>query len=220
MGSSKIEDLIEQIYEFVEGCKMQPLSSTKVIVPKDELYDLLDELRLRTPDEVKKFQKIIANRDAILSDAENKANAMLEDAKVQKEQMISEHEIMTSAYTRADDVINQATAQAKQIVDDASQQADEIRSGAMNYTKDMLASLESVLKNAVADSQNYYGGLIQALQTNLDTVQGNQHELAGEMNPNLDPVEEIMNGNDAAAAAVPDNSTDAAGNFDFDDESK
>ncbi|NLJ89896.1 MAG: ATPase, partial [Clostridiales bacterium] len=69
MAISRIEQLIEDIYEFVESCKMQAFSSTKVIVPKDELYDLLDELRLRTPDEIKRYQKIIANRDAILADA-------------------------------------------------------------------------------------------------------------------------------------------------------
>ena len=77
MGASRIEQLIEDIYEFVESCRMQPLSSTKVIVPKDELYDLLDELRLRTPDEIKRYQKIIANRDAIIADAEEKAEGIL-----------------------------------------------------------------------------------------------------------------------------------------------
>ena len=63
MGASRIEQLIEDIYEFIESCRMQPLSSTKVIVPKDELYDLLDELRLRTPDEIKSYQKIIAKEE-------------------------------------------------------------------------------------------------------------------------------------------------------------
>ena len=62
MGMSRIEQLIDDIYEFIESCKMQPLSQTKVIVPKDELYDLLDELKLRTPDEIKRYQKIIANK--------------------------------------------------------------------------------------------------------------------------------------------------------------
>ena len=73
MAVSRIEELIEDIYDFVEECKMQPLSSTKVIVPKDELYDLLDELRLRTPDEIKRYKKMLENKDAILQDAEAKA---------------------------------------------------------------------------------------------------------------------------------------------------
>ena len=42
---SRIEQKIEDIYAFVESCKMQRLSATRVIVPKDELYDLLDDLR-------------------------------------------------------------------------------------------------------------------------------------------------------------------------------
>ena len=46
---SRIEQKIEDIYAFVESCKMQRLSATRVIVPKDELYDLLDDLRRDIP---------------------------------------------------------------------------------------------------------------------------------------------------------------------------
>ena len=41
-ANSRIEQVIDDIYEFVESCKLQPLSQTKLIVPKDEMYDLLD----------------------------------------------------------------------------------------------------------------------------------------------------------------------------------
>ena len=98
MGASRIEQLIEDIYEFVESCKMYPLSSTKVIVPKDELYDLVDELRLRTPDEIKRYQKIIANKDAILQDARDKADAMLAQAQEQTNALINEHESTKAKY--------------------------------------------------------------------------------------------------------------------------
>ena len=57
---SRIEQLIDEIEEFVESCKPQPFSQTKIIVPKDELFELLTELRLKTPDEIKRYQKIIA----------------------------------------------------------------------------------------------------------------------------------------------------------------
>ena len=70
MATSRIEELIEDIYDFVEDCKAQPFATSKVIVPKDQLYDFLDELRLRTPDEIKRYQKIISNKDAILEDAQ------------------------------------------------------------------------------------------------------------------------------------------------------
>ena len=71
--SSRIEQIIGEIEEYVDSCKFQPLSSTKIVVNKEELEELLRELRLKTPDEIKRYQKIISNKDAILADAQNKA---------------------------------------------------------------------------------------------------------------------------------------------------
>ena len=193
MASSRIEELIEDIYEFVESCRMQPLSSSKVIVPKDDLYDLLDELRLSTPDEVKKFQKIIANRDAILNDAEAKANQMIREAENQVQQMISEHEITKDAYARADSIISQATAEAAQIRSEANEEASQVRRAAMGYTGDMLNNLEGILSNAVNDTQSYFDNLLGTLKNNYKTVIDNRNELYGNPSYDADPVDDIMN---------------------------
>ena len=48
--SSRIEQIIEDIEEYVDSCKFQPLSSTKIVVNKEELEELLRELRMKTPD--------------------------------------------------------------------------------------------------------------------------------------------------------------------------
>ena len=56
--SSRIEQIIEEIEEYVESCKYQPLSTTKIVVNKEELEELLRELRLKTPDEIKRYQKM------------------------------------------------------------------------------------------------------------------------------------------------------------------
>ena len=47
---SRIEQLIDEIEEYVEGCKPAPFSQSKIIVQKEQLYELLTELRLKTPD--------------------------------------------------------------------------------------------------------------------------------------------------------------------------
>ena len=51
------------------------LSTTKIVVNKEEIEELLRELRLKTPDEIKRYQKIISNKDAILEDAQAKADS-------------------------------------------------------------------------------------------------------------------------------------------------
>ncbi|WFR59858.1 ATPase [Anaerocolumna sp. AGMB13025] len=177
MGASRIEQLIEDIYEFVESCRMQPLSTTKVIVPKDELYDLLDELRLRTPDEIKRYQKIISNRDAIIADAEEKAAVILAEAGEKAHSLINDHEIMQQAYEQANDMVNKAAAEAERIIAAANEDANQIRSGALAYTEDMLSDVEHILTNAYDSSRAKYENLLSALKGNLDIVINNRNEL-------------------------------------------
>lgn len=182
MGASRIEQLIEDIYEFVESCRMQPLSSTKVIVPKDELYDLLDELRLRTPDEIKRYQKIIVNRDAIIADAEEKAAIVLAEAGEKANMLLDEHEIMQQAYYQANELVSKASQEADKMIAEANDDANQIRLGAINYTNEMLTDVEHIIINAYESSKNKYEGLLNALKGNLDIVINNKKELQPEAN--------------------------------------
>ena len=71
--SSKIEQMIDQIEDFIDSCRYQTFSKTNIIVDKDEMDALLEELRAKTPDEIRHYQRIIANKEAILDDAKRKA---------------------------------------------------------------------------------------------------------------------------------------------------
>ena len=115
--SSRIEQIIEEIEEFVESCKYQPLSTTKIVVNKEELEELLRELRLKTPDEIKRYQKIISNKDAILADAQAKADSLIAEAQAKTKEMVSQHEVMQQAYAQANETIANANKQAQQILD-------------------------------------------------------------------------------------------------------
>ena len=86
--SSRIEQLIDEIEEYIDGCKYQPLSNTKIIVNKEEIDELLRELRMKTPDEIKRYQKIISNKEAILNDARAKAEALVNEATIHTNELI------------------------------------------------------------------------------------------------------------------------------------
>ena len=176
--SSRIEQIIEEIEEYIDkDCKFQPLSSTKIIVNKEHLDELLRELRMKTPDEIKRYQKIISNRDAILADAKAKADAMIEEAQVQTTELVSEHEIMQQAYAQANEIVTQATAQAQEIIDNATMDANEIRMGAIQYTDDLLANAESIIGHTLDSYTTKYDGLDQLLQECYDVVRTNRAEL-------------------------------------------
>lgn len=183
MGASRIEQLIEDIYEFVESCRMQPLSSTKVIVPKDELYDLLDELRLRTPDEIKRYQKIIANRDAIIADAEEKGEVIIRQTRDKAKELLNEHEIMQQAYYQANEMITQASEEAERLHREASEEADQIRASALAYSNEMLGEVERVLASAYETAASKYDSFIGTLKANLEVVSNNKRELNEQLYP-------------------------------------
>ena len=122
---SRIEQLISEIEEYIDSCKFQPLSNTKILVNKEEIEELLVELRLRIPDEIKKYQKIISNQEAILSEARSQADAMVEQATIQTNELVNEHEIMQKAYAQANEVVEQASQQAQTIIDNAIVEAKQ-----------------------------------------------------------------------------------------------
>jgi len=183
--SSRIEQLIEEIEEYIDKCKYQPLSSTKIIVNKEELDEYLRELRLKTPEEIKRYQKIIANKDAILADAQAKADAMIQEATIHTNELVSEHEIMQQAYAQANDIVTAATAQAQEILDNAAKEANEMRTGAVSYSDNMLMNLESIISRTLDNYTSKYDDLVSTLQDSLDVVQGNRKEMRAENSDNL-----------------------------------
>ena len=177
--SSRIEQLIGEIEEYVDSCKFQPLSTTKILVNKEELEELLVELRLRIPDEIKKYQKIISNQDAILSEARSQADAMLADATAQTNELVNEHEIMQQAYAHANQLVEEAQMQAHQIIDNAVEEANGIRQASINYTDDMLKSLQTIISHTMEGAQGRFDSFLSSLQSSYDIVNSNRNELAG-----------------------------------------
>ena len=175
--SSRIEQIIEEIEEYIDGCPFKPLSTSKIIVNKDHIDELLRELRMKTPDEIKRYQKIISNKDAILADAQAKADSMLEEAHVQTNELVSEHEIMQQAYAQANEVVMAATEQAQQILDNATNDANDIRLGAVQYTDELLAGVESIVGHTMDSYTSKFEGLVNSLKECYDVVRANRAEL-------------------------------------------
>lgn len=175
--SSRIEQIIEEIEEYIDNCKYQPLSNTKIIVNKDEIDELLEELRMRTPEEIKRYQKIISNKEAILNDAREKAQALINEATEHTTELISDHEIMQQAYAQANEVVQLATKQAQDILDNATMEANAMREAALQYTDDMLASLQVLMEHAIGSVNTHYSGLLEDLNACYEVVKSNRSEL-------------------------------------------
>ena len=230
---SRIEQLISEIEEYIDSCKSQALSKSKIIVNKEEMEELLVEPRMRIPDEITKYQKIISQQQTILNDARSQSDAMLSEAKAQADamiaqateqansmvsqaseeansmvaqaneqttEMINEHEIMQRAYSHAEEVISQANIQAQAIVDAAVNDANNIRQGSIQYTDDMLRSLQTILNHTMDNAKGRFDAFMSSMQSSYDIVSANRNELSGGI---------VKEENAEAAAAVENQETQA-----------
>ena len=224
---SRIEQLISEIEEYIDSCKSQALSKSKIIVNKEEMEELLVELRMRIPDEITKYQKIISQQQTILNDAmlseakaqadamiaqateqansmvsqaSEEANSMVAQANEQTTEMINEHEIMQRAYSHAEEVISQANIQAQAIVDAAVNDANNIRQGSIQYTDDMLRSLQTILNHTMDNAKGRFDAFMSSMQSSYDIVSANRNELSGGI---------VKEENAEAAAAVENQETQA-----------
>lgn len=178
MGNSRIEQIIEEIEDYIDTCKGPLLGSAdKIIVNREKLEELLRELRLKTPEEIKRYQKILANKEAILADAQKKAEAIVAQANLQNQELVNEHEIMQQAYEQANKVIDMAASQAQEILDNATRDANEIRLGAIEYTDVKLAELQDMVQRMVDTSHARYEALINNFQDFYNEISSNRAEL-------------------------------------------
>lgn len=176
---SRIEQIITEIEEYIDSCKFQALSNAKILVNKEEIEELLVELRLRIPDEIKKYQKIISNQDVILQEARMQANSMVAEATAQTNDLVNEHEIMQRAYAQANQIIEEATMQAQSILDSAVAEGNGIRQSSVQYTDDMLNSLQTIINHAMEGAQGRFDAFMNSMQSSYDIVSSNRHELSG-----------------------------------------
>lgn len=175
--SSRMEQIIEEIEDYINSCKYAALSSNKILVNKEELEELIQELRTKTPEEIKRYQKIISNKEAILADAQAKADQIIAQAQIQTNELVSEHQIMQQAYAQANEVVQIATKQAQEILDNATNEANSLRMGAMSYTDSQLKGIEDILANSIDTTKARSENLINSLQEYLDVVSANRAQL-------------------------------------------
>ena len=193
MMASKIEQTIADIENFIDSCKFKSFSNTQIIVDKEEIETLISELKKRVPEEIKYYQKIITNREAIINDAKAKAEELISQATIQTSELISQHEIMLRAYEEADIIVTQAIDNAQNILDQATEEANELKTQAIMYTDGLLADVENIVGHYIGTTNNKYEEMMNGLNNCYDIVRSNRQELIDDaVEDNGIDVEEIL----------------------------
>ena len=160
-----IVQLLDELEDIIENGRSAPFSN-RVSIDKDEVYDLISELRVKLPNELKQAQWIIEERNKILIDAQREADQIEKSAEERLQRMIDENEVTKKAYD-----------QAAAIIDSAKKNAKEMRLGAVEYSEGILTDVENRLKElkAVVYSESiktdeYFGQTLNVLAENIQEL--------------------------------------------------
>lgn len=134
--------LIDRLEEILNESRPLPFTHN-VIVDEDKILDLIDQMRIAIPDEVKKSQQVIAQRDRILAQAQEEVNRRLELGREKSEQLVERDAIVQSAKTRAEEIIAEAQNEILTIRQDAD-----------NYVFETLTNLEMEIDRALSQVRN------------------------------------------------------------------
>ena len=210
--SSKIEQMIDQIEDFIDSCRYQTFSKTNIIVDKDELDALLEELRSKTPDEIRHYQRIIANKEQILDDAKRRAEEMINEATVHPNELVNEHEIMQQAYAQANEIVRLATQQGQDILDKAMSEERAIKEATNQYVDSLLADVEKSTLSARNNLTAIFSNFHNEMSDYIDTVQQNRSELLPK-----EPVDEGFDMMQGAEGGNPEEYADDADESGYED---
>jgi len=133
----EIFTLLETLEDLLENSKGVPFSS-KCLVDKEEGLEIIKEIILKLPDELKQAKWVKEERQRILDEAQKEANDIVKEAENRIISMIDEHEITRKAYEKK-----------AEIIETANDMSREISKGTKDYADNMLAGLEVALEDAL-----------------------------------------------------------------------
>jgi hypothetical protein len=136
--------LIDRLEELFNESKAVPLTRN-VMVDEDKMLDIIDQMRIAIPEEVKKAQQIIVQKDRFLAQAQEEANRTVEIARQKAEDLVHRDMIVVEAQRRSDQIVSQARADAEATRRDA----DEYVVAALNHLQNELEKLANQVRNGI-----------------------------------------------------------------------
>jgi cell division septum initiation protein DivIVA len=143
-----ILQLIDRLEELFNESKAFPFTHN-VVVDEDRMLELIDQMRIAIPEEVKKAQQVVAQRDRVMAQAQEEANRTLVLAREKAEQLTHKDVIVQDAGRRAEQIIAQARADAEATRVDADNYVVET----LMQLQDQLARLNAQVSNGIRTLQ-------------------------------------------------------------------
>ena len=169
--------LVDRIEELLATAQKMPIGN-RAIIDRRRMLDIIDQMRIAIPHEVREAQEIVARRDHVLREAEEDRRLIEAQAQERASRMVESHEISQAARARAEEIAREAERRLQDRIDEAnrdiSQRIDESRSiareqmrAADEYARDLLERLERQL-----------GTFVKSVRAGIDQLEPTPQSIA------------------------------------------
>jgi vacuolar-type H+-ATPase subunit H len=134
--------LVDRLEELFNESRPIPLTHN-VIVDEDKFLDIIDQMRISIPEEVKKAQQVHSQKDRVMAQAQEEANRTLQLAREKADTLVEKENLVQDAKRRAEQILQQARYEA-----------ENIKAGADQYAMDSLKNLEAQLEQLMTQVRN------------------------------------------------------------------
>jgi vacuolar-type H+-ATPase subunit H len=134
--------LVELLEELFNKSHAIPLTHN-VIVDEDKFLDIIDQMRISVPEEVKKGQEVYSKKDRIMAQAQEEANRTLQLARDKADDLIGKEVLVSDARRRAEQILEQARVDG-----------EAIKAGADRYARESLMNLENAMEQLITQVRN------------------------------------------------------------------
>jgi hypothetical protein len=138
----EIQLLLDRLEAMLVESRQVPLTSG-VVVDRDRFFDVINQMRISIPEEVKKAKRMQAERERLIAQAKEEAERIVSLAREQAAALVREHEVIKEAERRAQEVLEQVQGEAQ-----------EVRAGADDYALVVLQELEERLQQQLHTVRN------------------------------------------------------------------
>ncbi len=138
MENQSTENLIDMLYNMINDAKSMPLSSEKCVIDRDAALDLLDDIRVGLPAELKRARDLVQAKDDYVSSAKREVERMMQQAEYEVKNKVSDSEVLIAARERS-----------REIVARAEDRSNEMYRVVNEYTEDALRRTEEAIQAAL-----------------------------------------------------------------------
>lgn len=167
---SSFYQIIDKLEDIIEGAKNAPFSNDKAAIPRNELYDVIENMRLNLPREIKQAQRIVGQAHSIIEKANTNGQAIIMEANEKAAQMITEEQIYKQAKAEAEAVIEDAQNKANSIIKEANDRATQLKVGSVDYADKMLTNTETKIENLIKSITDNSESLKAYLNQEIDAI--------------------------------------------------